>query len=194
MSNIQENLNEFYLNYDTANLLKERSSTDDIIELFKNEINYPEDLTESFLKFNKSYINSVIMRIKIREKQLEAEDLKKDLLNFNKDLKPILNKLLNNKIQQDIHDNLEEIDINNDLTESNKIINNDMQNNINTFIRNYLIKTNDKNDFIKVSVLFEKFLETVENSDSIEKTVFKECLIELIGKPINNGYKGFKII
>ena len=46
MSTFQEKLDEFYLNYDTASLLKEDAETNEIIKMFKDELEYPEDLTK----------------------------------------------------------------------------------------------------------------------------------------------------
>ena len=96
MSEFNENLSELYLNYDTANLLKNDTDKNDIISMFKSELDYPEELTSCFLNLNKSFLNSVIMRIKVRKKTLQNKDIKDDLLNFNKDISPILDKLLSN--------------------------------------------------------------------------------------------------
>ena len=95
MSSFSENLEELYLNYDTANILKSDTDKSEIIGMFKEELDYPEDLTKCMLKLNKSYLNSVIMRIKIRQKKLNESEIKNDILNFNSELTPILDKLLN---------------------------------------------------------------------------------------------------
>ena len=100
MSNFQEKLDEFYLNYDTASLLKEESENNEIVELFKQELEYPEELTGALLQFNKSYLKSVVMRIKVRQSKLNNDELKLDLLKYNKDLSPILDKLLSDKFKQ----------------------------------------------------------------------------------------------
>ena len=36
--------------------------------MFKDELEYPEELTYALLSFNKSYLKSVIMRIKVLQK------------------------------------------------------------------------------------------------------------------------------
>ncbi len=100
MSSFQEKLDEFYLNYDTALLLKEDSEHNEIISLFKEELDYPEDLTSALLKFNKSYLKSVVMRIKVRQSKLSSQELKSDLLKYNDSLLPILDKLLSEKFQK----------------------------------------------------------------------------------------------
>ena len=100
MSTFQEKLDEFYLNYDTASLLKEDAETNEIVQMFKDELEYPEDLTNALLRFNKIYLKSVIMRIKVRQAKLSSDELKSDLLKYNKDLSPILDKLLTDKFKQ----------------------------------------------------------------------------------------------
>ena len=55
MSTFQEKLDEFYLNYDTVCLLKEDSETSEIVNMFKSELDYPEQLTTALLKFNKTF-------------------------------------------------------------------------------------------------------------------------------------------
>ncbi len=100
MTSFQEKLDEFYLNYDTALLLKEDSEHNEIISLFKEELDYPEELTSALLKFNKSYLKSVVMRIKVRQSKLSSQELKSDLLKYNDSLSPILDKLLSDKFQK----------------------------------------------------------------------------------------------
>ena len=100
MSTFQEKLDEFYLNYDTASLLKEDAKTNEIVQMFKDELEYPEELTNALLSFNKTYLKSVIMRIKVRQAKLSSDELKNDLLKYNKDLLPILDKLLTDKFKQ----------------------------------------------------------------------------------------------
>ena len=104
MSTFQEKLDEFYLNYDTATLLKEDAEVNEIVQMFKDELEYPEDLTTALLTFNKSYLKSVIMRIKVRQAKLSNTELKNDLLKYNKDLSPILDKLLSDKFKQQYED------------------------------------------------------------------------------------------
>lgn len=100
MSTFQEKLDEFYLNYDTASLLKEDAETTEIVQMFKDELEYPEELTNALLRFNKTYLKSVVMRIKVRQAKLSNDELKSDILKYNKDLSPILDKLLTDKFKK----------------------------------------------------------------------------------------------
>jgi hypothetical protein len=100
MSTFQEKLDEFYLNYDTASLLKEDAEATEIVQMFKDELEYPEELTNALLRFSKTYLKSVVMRIKVRQAKLSNDELKSDILKYNKDLSPILDKLLNDKFKK----------------------------------------------------------------------------------------------
>lgn len=184
---MEESLCELYLNYDTANVLKSDISNEEIIEMFKNELSYPENLTKSLLEFNKSYIDSVIMRLKIRKKTLENNELKKDILKFNPKLEPMLDKILKND------NNV----ITNDLEESND---NNIENNdeIENIILKYIdsnIDVCDSKDTIKVNTLYENFTNYCEtnNEKKVDKSEFKEFFNNKFGKSTNNSYKGIKL-
>ena len=147
MSEFNENLSELYLNYDTANLLKNDTDKNEIISMFKSELDYPEELTSCFLNLNKSFLNSVIMRIKIRKKTLQNKDIKDDLLNFNKDISPILDRLLSNSEFIETHN---KIKIEEKLEEKNE--------NSNEIIKEEKVEA--KNE--KEEESYEK-IETIEN-------------------------------
>jgi hypothetical protein len=187
---MEETLGELYLNYDTANVLKSDISYNEIIEMFKNELSYPENLTKSLLEFNKSYIDSVIMRLKIRKKTLETNELKKDILKFNPKLEPIIDKILINEDNHKISKiELDECDDNN---------NNDVNPNIEIILTNYInsnIDVCDSKESIKVNTLYDNFINYCEtnNETKIEKSEFKEFFNNKFGKSTNNSYKGIKL-
>lgn len=198
MSTFAENLEELYLNYDTANILKNESGKEDIIKLFSEELQYPEELTSCFLKLNKTYLNSVIMRIKIRQKNLENKDIKDDILKFNKDLSPLLDKLLSNEKFLEQHKEIVNETVLATTTDEETFDKVELQNikSIDSFLDEWVENTKDEKDFIKVSTLFQNYEEyctesEIENSES--KSNFKEYLLTKLGKPVNSGYKGYKI-
>ena len=197
MSSFSENLEELYLNYDTANILKSDTDKSEIIGMFKEELDYPEDLTKCMLKLNKSYLNSVIMRIKIRQKKLNESEIKNDILNFNSELTPILDKLLNN--EKFIKQHTEIIAESNVEKEVNKIeskvIEKESNKSIDDFMEEWVEKTDDDSDFIKVSELYDNYIEycTEAEYEKEPKSSFKEHLSTKIGKPVNSGYKGYKL-
>ena len=176
MSTFAENLEELYLNYDTANILKNESGKEDIIKLFSEELQYPEELTSCFLKLNKTYLNSVIMRIKIRQKNLENKDIKDDILKFNKDLSPLLDKLLSNEKFLEQHKEIVNETVLATTTDEETFDKVELQNIISTLFQNY-----------------EEYCTESEIENSESKSNFKEYLLTKLGKPVNSGYKGYKI-
>ena len=44
MLNLNESLNEIYLNYDTLEMLKDNTSESEILEMFSNDLNYSKSL------------------------------------------------------------------------------------------------------------------------------------------------------
>ena len=202
MVTFNENLDELYLNYDTVSILKNETNNEDIISMFKNELDYSEDLTSCMLKIKKSYLNSVVMRIKIRQKSLSDDDIKKDLLNFNTDLSPILDKLLTNekfinahnqflKTEDKVVKEIQKIEEKIEPKEEN--INKSIKS-IDEFVEEWLDKTNDDSDFVKVSELYDYYTDycTESEYEKEAKSSFKEYLTKKIGKPVNSGYKGYK--
>ena len=196
MSSFSENLEELYLNYDTANILKSDTDKSEIIGMFKEELDYPEDLTKCMLKLKKSYLNSVIMRIKIRQKNLNESEIKNDILNFNSELTPILDKLLNNEKFIKQHDEIiKEENEKKDKKTEEKVSEIEINKSIDEFMEEWVEKTDDDSDFIKVSELYENYIEycTEAEYEKESKSSFKEYLSIKIGKPVNSGYKGYKL-
>ena len=198
MSSFSENLEELYLNYDTANILKSDTDKSEIIGMFKEELDYPEDLTKCMLKLKKSYLNSVIMRIKIRQKNLNESEIKNDILNFNNELTPILDKLLNNEKFIKQHDEIikEESKVEKEVKKiEEKVSETEINKSIDEFMEEWVEKTDDDCDFIKVSELYDNYIEycTEAEYEKESKSSFKEYLSIKIGKPVNSGYKGYKL-
>ena len=144
------------------------------------------------------------MRIKVRKKTLQNKDIKDDLLNFNKDISPILDKLLSNnefiethnkiKVEEKIESNeVEKVEIKNEKVEDISI---EMIETIEKFFEEWVVKTKDDSDFMKVSEFYDNYCDyCLENSFTKEaKSSFKEYLTVKLGKPVNNGYKKYKII
>jgi len=198
MSSFSENLEELYLNYDTANILKSDTDKSEIIGMFKEELDYPEDLTKCMLKLKKSYLNSVIMRIKIRQKNLNESEIKNDILNFNNELTPILDKLLNSEKFIKQYDEIikEENKVEKEVKKiEEKVSETEINKSIDEFMEEWVEKTDDDSDFIKVSELYDNYIEycTEAEYEKESKSSFKEYLSIKIGKPVNSGYKGYKL-
>ena len=195
MSVLQEKLDEFYLNYDTATLLKEDLNTNEIVNMFKDELEYPEELTNALLSFNKSYLKSVIMRIKVlqKKKKLDNNELKNDLLKYNKDLSPILDKLLGDKFKK-----YEDVLIDNKVNEVedvDELSNNDL---IKQFLNEKFEE--DEDGEVKLLEIFESFNSYCSENEYeyLDATTFKKLLKSEWGKADGKGekclYKGYKYI
>lgn len=96
MEEFTKSLFEIYMNYDTLKYLKEEKETNEnIIEMFKDELDYSQDLTSTLLKYDKTFLKSIAMRIKIKmKKNLNNDLIKGELLTYDSDLSPLLEKLL----------------------------------------------------------------------------------------------------
>ena len=69
MEDFNSTLEEIYLNYDTLEMMKLDTNKTEIVKLFEQELEYPNELTESLLKIKKSFLKSVVMRIKLKMNQ-----------------------------------------------------------------------------------------------------------------------------
>ena len=96
MESVKYASDELCMNIDTINLLKDDNiSLNEISKLFSEDIQYDDDLTKSLSNITKSYIKSMEMRIKYKLKSnCDKDKLRSELLQYNKDTLPILNKML----------------------------------------------------------------------------------------------------
>ena len=217
MSTFQEKLDEFYLNYDTASLLKEDAETTEIVQMFKEELEYPEDLTNALLNFNKTYLKSVIMRIKVRQSKLSNDELKNDILKYNKNLSPILDKLLTDKFKKQYEevstnlekqevkevkqesatiDNIEDDDEDEDGDEDKVVVKEDVveeELSNEDLIKQYLDQkvVEDNSGELKLGDIFESFNNycTENEYEYIKASTFKKLLRSKWGKAEGKGEK-----
>lgn len=218
MDNLQEVLNELYLNYDTIKMLQDdNNSTDEIIQLLKEEVEYSEELTETLMRLKKNYIRSVVMRIKIKMKKSEGEEIKEEILSHDNSLTPLLNKLIQsekfaeeyNKINE-VHENekvVEEVDEveqkveqkvqenDEDDVEDNK---SEEDSDLDYFLSNHVTQTDDEDDVLKISHIHSRLLEYSENTDNaslqeLSKSELKKYLSSKWGKSVKSSYRGYKL-
>ena len=93
MTDLKQIITELKLNYDTLNFF-ENDNNLNIIEYFKEELLYPEELTNCLLNLSESYLRSILSRVKLFYGKLDNEKIKNDLLKLDSSLEPLLNKLL----------------------------------------------------------------------------------------------------
>jgi len=188
MEEFRKSLYEIYMNYDTVQYLKnENQSSEDIVNMFTNELEYSEDLTELLLAYNKSFLRSIAMRIKLKmKKNVENHIIKQEILSYDKELKPLLEKLLVSSDFKKQYEIMNEID---------NIKNDEISNEL-SFIKSDVEKTDDNTDFIKVSELYKCYCSYCDNNklDKLSKSEFKIFLANHWGKSTKNGYNGYKLV
>ena len=204
MEDFENRLGEVYMNYDTLEMLKNDNTTnEDILNIFTSELEYPENLTQNLISLDKSYLKSIIMRIKLKiNKNHSNNDIKSDLLTYNKTIEPLLEKLLVTSFGPDI---IEVENIREKVIDQLSVLSKDY----NIIIRLHPLQKHIKMGKFKIvpDNLFSAFMKFVEISDIIigppsavlcASTIFydkkiicyspihnKEKYLELLGKNID---------
>ena len=221
MEEFKKSLHEIYMNYDTVQFLKEdNQSINEIIEMFNEELEYSKELTSNLLKYDKTFLKSIAMRIKLKmKKNVESEEIKKEILSYDKTLQPLLEKLLiTNKFKQQYNNvinsnesNLKLVENNSKIDEVSEVseaneesededlnneVDEDNSNSVELFISSDVEKTEDGSDFIKVSELYKHYCSYCEgeNLDEISKSDFKKYLASKWGKSVKSGYTGYRML
>ena len=201
MEQFKKSLFEVYMNYDTLQFLKEENEKqEDIISMFKEELDYSKDLTETLLKYDKSFLKSVAMRIKLKLKHKANNDtIKNEILDYDQSLSPLLEKLIksNSFVNQ-----YNEIDLENKEVLENKPQDNseaeendENLNNINIFIDNCINFTDKPSDSLKVSELYKVYCDYCdeEKVEKETKSDFKNYLGNIWGESTKGSYQGYKL-
>lgn len=224
MEKFNEMLDEIYMNYDTMHDLEsENTPHDEITDLFREEIEYPDVLTNTLLKLRKSYLKSVAIRIKSKLRKNKPKDIKNDLMNYNKLLEPLLDKILSSpKFQKEAMKHVEEVvkvehreesapqvekkvveeektaDNLSDLIKTAKTTDTEKQDDnyhLAEFMNEYIEKgTSD--DHLTINEAYEFYQDFHENNgdyDEASKKDLKKFLSSKCGKYTSKGYSGYKI-
>ena len=197
MEEFEKCLYEIYLNFDTLEYLKnENESNENIIKFFKDDLDYPENLTNNLIDNNKSFLKSIALRIKLKLKNnINPKIIKEEILNYDKKLECLLDKLLNcenfsKKYDEFINVENNTIDnsvVDNTLDNTNKIINE-----IKSYLEKNVIKTEDSSDIIKVSDLYKNYKQYSE--EDVTKNDFKDICSKILDSPFSkNGFVGYKL-
>jgi hypothetical protein len=209
MEEFKKSLHEIYMNYDTAMyLIDEKQSTNEVIEMFSDELEYSKELTSNLLKYDKTFLKSIAMRIRLKmKKNVESEKIKNEILTYDKSLQPLLEKLLvTNKFKQqyekvsevaEISDNNEDLESVQDESEEDDNdddeVNEESSNTVEQFLETEVENTNNQSDFIKVSELYKHYCSYCEEEE-ISKSDFKKYLANKWGKSVKSGYTGYRMM
>ena len=85
MTDLKQIITELKLNYDTLNFFQNDNNLN-IVEYFKEELLYPEELTKCLLNLSESYLRSILSRVKLFYGKLDNEKIKNDLLKLDSSL------------------------------------------------------------------------------------------------------------
>ncbi len=207
MEQFKKSLFEVYMNYDTLQFLKEENEKqEDIISMFKEELDYSQDLTKTLLKYDKSFLKSIAMRIKLKMKrQANNDTIKNELLSYDESLSPLLEKLINsssfvkqyNEIEQVAKNEVveEEEEEDNSVADAYSDIDENDSSNIDVFIENCVKVTEKSTDTIKVSDLYKEYCNYCDENEieKDSKSDFKKWLANSWGKSSKGGYQGYKL-
>lgn len=212
MEEFKKSLHEIYMNYDTVQYLKEDNQTkDDIVDMFNDELDYSKELTSNLLKYDKTFLKSIAMRIKLKMKRnVENEKIKKEILSYDNALQPLLEKLLvTNEFKkqyeavtesaeklESAHEEGEGEEEESVQYESDVEVDEENTNSVEQFISSDVEKTEDSSDFIKVSELYKHYCSYCEgeNLEEISKSDFKKYLASKWGKSVKSGYTGYRML
>lgn len=213
MEQFKKSLFEVYMNYDTLQYLREdNEKPEDIIEMFKEELDYSQDLTETLLKYDKTFLKSIAMRIKLKMKRQTNNDaIKSELLSYDESLSPLLEKLIKsntfvkqyNKIEKnedkivevEHHQEQEEEEEDDSVADVYSDIDENESSNIDTFIEDCVKITEKSSDTVKVSDLYKEYCNYCDdnNLEKDTKSDFKKWLAGSWGKSSKGGYQGYKL-
>lgn len=211
MEQFKKSLFEVYMNYDTLQFLKEENENpEDIIDMFKDELDYSQDLTKTLLKYDKSFLKSIAMRIKLKMKrQTSNSTIKSELLSYDQSLSPLLEKLIksdsfvkqyneietNNIEVKNEEEYVEEEEEDNSVADAYSDNEENENSNIDIFIENCVKVTEKSSDIIKVSDLYKQYCSYCEDNEMEKdsKSDFKKWLASSWGKSSKGGYQGYKL-
>ena len=168
MEDFSKSLFEIYMNYDTLQYLKEdNESNENIISMFKEELDYSRDLTSTLLKYEKTFFKSIAMRIKLKiKKELDKDKIKGELLSYDPTLSPLLEKLLKSSDFKDQFNFINEEDVDVEIVEEEaESYGNDDSNNEDN-LEGLTDYDKDNNDLIQV--FLNKLNKTGNSNDTVK--------------------------
>ena len=170
MTDLKQIITELKLNYDTLNFFQNDNNLN-IVEYFKEELLYPEELTKCLLNLSESYLRSILSRVKLFYGKLDNEKIKNDLLKLDSSLEPLLNKLL---IKYELIEDVEEEEVIESTDKNENILDNFLEESV---------KEDSKNS-IKLGDLYDKFNEYCKKNEKeyMDAGEFKKFLKNKWGK------------
>ena len=209
----EDNLREFEFNWETLNLLQNDNWNEKELNEWMNQVNFNDDLNKFLLTSKESYVKSVLLRLKLYNKQNKTVDEVLNLLSNNKHVHPLVKKLftdehnLNNTVTNKNHEkeqeqqkqeeqNLEKLDEADKADSLEDLSNNELlseEDPFDKFFNHNVEETNDKNDVVKSNEFYSTFREwyTNEYSEDVpSKKQLKSFLNDKLGKSKKSSWTG----
>ena len=191
MSSFDEKVEEINLNFDTISMMKEELDIQEIKEIFKSEIEYSIDLTNSLVNLNRINFKSCIIRLKFIKDKENCDLLLDKLIKCNKNFKSLTDYLLDS---EDVDDNEEvEDEVNEDVEEDSGYVNESKSDEeiLDDFLGTKIERCESEES--EVSILdaynkYSKYCEAEHNeSNQLDTSTFKKYIKSKYGKPEGKG-------
>ena len=214
--NFENSLSEFYFNLETMNLLRNDSSVD-ANDISFNDL-FPSDLCNMITNFTPSYLNSIIVRMRLYNKQNKSVDDIKLSLKNHESLFPLVEYLFsrndnhvsedsvqqdnmvmesnldNNDVEEKEVDNSVEVEADNEVKSDSD--SSEEENPFKSFFDNRITKTNKKNDMISTKEFyseFKKWFKSEYDDVSVPKKKELNSYLSDILEKKNNNWLGIKL-
>jgi hypothetical protein len=204
----ENRLSEFKFNWETLQLLQEDESNQKLILSTMNQLNFNDELTNFLLENSNSYVNSVLVRLKlyhtlnksfsdVQESLKKYPDLvhltqhlfnedKLNLSNVEKEQKTEVKQEVKQEVQED-EDKKEVKNVQSNLEEE------DDDDHFSKFFKNFIKQTKKKSDSLKSAEAYSAFTEWYVNDygeDVPSKKELKNFLNDKLGKSKKSSWYG----
>tara|TARA_A100001015_G_C15036792_1_gene736812 strand:- start:755 stop:1423 length:669 start_codon:yes stop_codon:yes gene_type:complete len=220
--NFQNNLTEFNFNLETLDLLKnENLNNSEIIDILI-EAGFDSELTKLLLELNRSYLNGILVRLKLYNKLNKSKHQVINNLKDYQNLKPLIHKLfhenenlslkeikiINNlnknvneevleEVQEEVQEEVEE-EVQVEEVQEEEIKEDDEYDFYENFFMECLEGTNNKKDKVKSKEVYNTFKKWYSKNYSLEnipsKTDLKNFLNNKLGKSVKSSWSSVKLV
>lgn len=191
MSSFDEKVDEINLNFDTISMMKEELDIQEIKEIFKSEIEYSIDLTNSLVNLNRINFKSCIIRLKFIKDKENCDLLLDKLIKCNKNFKSLTDYLLDS---EDVDDNEEvEDEVNEDVEEDSGYVNESKSDEeiLDDFLGTKIERCESEESEVSILDAYNKYSEYCEaehnESNQLDTSTFKKYIKSKYGKPEGKG-------
>lgn len=201
MSSFDEKVEEINLNFDTISMMKEDLNIQEIKEIFKSEIEYPIDLTDSLVNLNKINFKSCIIRLKFIKDKDNCDLLIDKLIKCNKNFKSLTDYLLDSDENEDEADEVDEVDEVDEADEADEADEEDEADEademksdeeiLDNFLGTKIERCESEESEVSILDAYNKYCEYCETEhhvdNQLDTSTFKKYIKSKYGKPEGKG-------